>query len=69
MGLAQCVLGNFHIKSGTAKCMDYHQINTVIIPIDFTMSCHCPQKVKIGQQSAIYAFIHLFVPQNQIMKQ
>ncbi len=34
-------------KSGTAyRKMDYYEINTVIIPINFTISCHCHEKVE-----------------------
>ncbi len=46
--------------------MDYHQINTLITPIGFTISCHCHQKVEIIQESAVNTFIHRVVPTNQI---
>ncbi len=38
------------IESGTqhlTKCMDYHQLKTVIIPIDYTISAHCCRKIEI----------------------
>ncbi len=45
------------------KCLDSHQINTVIIPIDFTISCHCHEKVEMVQPSTrLYSFNHIFVP-------
>ncbi len=43
------------------KCMDYHQINTIIIPMYFTISCHCHDKVEMVQESAVYTFIHLVI--------
>ncbi len=50
------------------KCVDYHQIKTVIIPIGFTISCNCHANIEMVQQSAVYTFTHLFVPKNQITK-
>ncbi len=50
------------------KWMDYHQINTVIIPIYFTIRCHCHAKDEMVQESAVYTFIQLVVSQNQITK-
>ncbi len=38
------------------KCMDYHQLKTVIIPIDYTISTHCCRIIEI----VLYIFIHIF---------
>ncbi len=46
-----------------------HQINTVIIPIDFIVSYYCHEQVKMIQESPVYdTFIHRVVPTNQITK-
>ncbi len=50
------------------KCMDYHQIKTVIILIDFIISSYCRDKVQIVQPSTIYSFNNLFFSQSQITK-
>ncbi len=54
-------LGTEKIAYHLTNYMDYHQINTVIIKTDFTISCHCYEKVQIVQQSAVYSYI--FCPQ------
>ncbi len=41
------------------KCMDYHQIKTVIITIAFIISKHCCETVQMVQPSTIYSFNHL----------
>ncbi len=33
-----------------AKCMDYDQLKTVIIQIDYTISTHCRQKIEMDQK-------------------
>ncbi len=42
------------------KCMDYHQIKTVINSIDFTISNHCLEKVEIVQISSVYTHLLTF---------
>ncbi len=33
------------------KCMDYHQLKIVIIPIDYIISVHCHGKIEMVQKS------------------
>ncbi len=41
------------------KCMDYHQIKTIIIPIDFTMSSYYLKKVKMTHSLIACTFIYI----------
>ncbi len=44
------------------KCMDYHQIKTVKITIDFSISSNCRDTVQMVQLSTIHSFDHLCAP-------
>ncbi len=50
------------------KCIDYHLIKKVTIPISRTIRSHCLDKVKMVQSSPINTFIHLLVAESQITK-
>ncbi len=39
---------------------------TLIIPINFTISSLCREKIEMVQQSSVYTFIHIFVSYCQI---